>query len=109
MKVPVDRSHGLIEVVDELLHLEEAPIEVLREHLEHCAHLVYNLMLLTGRIFPRMLGSLLLLVLFFNAIEGGLSLARPLGLEVEGGTNHSVSLMMNIPLVGVLRVRVHFS
>ena len=68
MKVSVDRSHGLIEVVDELLHLEKAPIEVLREHLEHCAHLVYNLMLLTGHLFSRILSSLLLLVLFFNAI-----------------------------------------
>ena len=68
MKVSVYRSHGLIEVVYELLHLEKAPIEVLREHLEHCAHLVYNLMLLTGHLFPRILSSLLLLVLFFNAI-----------------------------------------
>lgn len=68
MKVSVDRSHGLIEVVDELLHLEKAPIEVLREHLEHCAHLVYNLMLLTGHLLPRIQSSLLLLELFFNAI-----------------------------------------
>lgn len=69
MKVPVDRSHRLIEVVDELLHLEEAPIEVLREHLEYCAHLVYNLMLIPTHLIPRVLrSSLLLLVLFSIAI-----------------------------------------
>lgn len=69
MKVSVDRSHRLIEVVDELLHLEEAPIEVLREHLEYCAHLVYNLMLIPTHLIPRVLrSSLLLLVLFSIAI-----------------------------------------
>ena len=51
MKVPVDRSHSLIEVVDELLHLEEAPIKVLREHFEDCAHLVYYLMLIPTKLF----------------------------------------------------------
>ena len=68
MKVPVDRSHRLIEVVDELLHLEEAPIEVLREHLEYCAHLVYNLMLIPTHLIPRVLRSLLLLMLISIAI-----------------------------------------
>ena len=68
MKVPVDRSYRLIEVVDELLHLEEAPIEVLREHLEDCAHLVYNLMLLTAHFTHRILRSLLLVLLFSIAV-----------------------------------------
>ncbi len=62
MKVSVDRSYRLIEVVDELLHLEEASIEVLREHLEDCAHLVYYLMLLPGHFSPWILRSLLLLL-----------------------------------------------
>ena len=68
MKVPVDRSHRLIEVVDELLHLEEAPIEVLREHLEYCAHLVYYLMLIPTRLISWVLCSLLLLMLISIAI-----------------------------------------
>lgn len=45
MKIPINSCNGLIKVIYELLHLEEASIEVLRKHFENSAHLVNNLIL----------------------------------------------------------------
>ena len=64
MKIAIDSCDSLVKMIYEFLHLEEASIKVMREHLEHSAHLVYNLAFLRGTFRRRVLTPVLLLLHF---------------------------------------------